>query len=58
MILNMLKIKKMSPELVLQNSFYQFQNALSIPKLKVGKYLSSYYDLSHYNCYCIIMTME
>jgi len=42
----MLKIKKMSPELVLQNSFYQFQNALPIPQLKAGKYLSNYHIIT------------
>lgn len=34
MILNLMRVEGISPQFMLQNSFYQFQNAASVPKLE------------------------
>lgn len=36
MILNMSRIEGISPEYMLQRSFYQFQNAAPLPRLQEG----------------------
>jgi ATP-dependent RNA helicase DOB1 len=48
MILNMSRIEGISPEYMLQRSFYQFQNAAPLPRLQEGTI--------YYNCRKITIT--
>ncbi|CAN3373327.1 hypothetical protein DIURU_001295 [Diutina rugosa] len=63
MILNLMRVEGISPEFMLENSFYQFQNAASVPQLESQKQslqneiseivvedesqIKDYYDLKH-----------
>ena len=54
MVLNLLRVEEVNPEIMLERSFYQFQNYAAIPNMVDSESLRCY---CYFHCLCILKYM-